>query len=194
MPSAPRSDLALEQGLAGVGIWALGQEAGREELWWALRERVQPRADAAPPNGSASLDPDSIRGDLEGRDLVAGSASLRLFASDGEDGSGLFLARVGLDDALDTDGQLVTGRSYPATDRIEFPLADEETGGSPESGPRSIHVQWRDVAGNWSAPIVIEVHVLDPVASTTPEDSACRLRPPRLSWTAADRPPPCARR
>ncbi len=165
-----KTDLALEQGLAGIGIWALGQEAGREELWWALRERVQPRADAAPPNGSASLDPDSIRGDLEGRDLVAGSASLRLFASDDEDGSGLFLARVGLDDALDTDGQLVTGRSYPATDRIEFPLADEETGGSPESGPRSIHVQWRDVAGNWSAPIVIEVHVLDPVASTTPED------------------------
>ncbi len=33
------------------------------------------------------------------------------------------LARIGLDDALDEDGQLVTGRSYPATERIEFPLA-----------------------------------------------------------------------
>ncbi len=167
-----KMDHALQQGLAGVGIWALGHEGDREELWWALRERVEPRADDAPPNGSASLDPDSIRGDLEGRDLVQGSASLRLFASDGEDGSGLFLARVGLDAALDEDGQLVTARSYPATERIEFPLADEETGGSPESGPRSVYVQWRDVAGNWSAPIVIEVHVLDPVASTTPEDLA----------------------
>ena len=102
--------------------------------------------------------------------MVQGSASLRLFASDGDDGSGLLLARIGLDDALDEDGALVTGRSYPATDRVEFALADEETGGSPESGPRSVHVQWRDLAGNWSVPIVIEVHVLDPVASTTPED------------------------
>jgi spore germination protein YaaH len=165
-----KMDHALEQGLAGVGIWALGHEGDREELWWALRERVEPRADDAPPNGSASLDPESIRGDLEGRDLVQGTAALRLFASDGDDGSGLFLTRVGLDPALDEDGQLVTGRSYPATERIEFPLADEETGGSPESGPRSIHVQWRDVAGNWSMPVVIEVHVLDPVSSATPED------------------------
>ena len=163
-------DHALEQGLSGVGMWAIGYEAGREELWWALRERVHPRADDAPPNGSAALDPDTIRGDVEGRDVVQGSASLRLFASDGDDGSGLLLARIGLDDALDEDGALVTGRSYPATDRIEFALADQETGGSPESGPRSVHVQWRDLAGNWSVPIVIEVHVLDPVASTTPED------------------------
>jgi hypothetical protein len=163
-------DLALGQGLAGIGVWALGQEGDREELWWALRERIEPRPDESPPNGSASLDPETVRGDLEGRDLVEGTAALRLFASDGEDGSGLLLARVGLDDEVDADGQLVTGRSYPATERIDFPLADAETGGSPESGPRSIHVQWRDLAGNWSVPLVIEVHVLDPEDSVTPED------------------------
>ena len=49
-------------------------------------------------------------------------------------------------------GQLVTGRTYPAVERIEFPLGDESTGGSAEEGPRSIHVQWRDLAGNWSMP------------------------------------------
>jgi hypothetical protein len=163
-------DHALGMGLTGVGVWALGQEAGREELWWALRQRQAPRVDDAAPNGTATLDPESVRGDLEGLDVVEGSAALRLFASDGEDGSGLLLARVGLSGELDADGQLVTGRTYPATDRIDFPLADEATGGSAEPGPRAIHVQWRDLAGNWSVPLVIEVHVLEPVASVTPED------------------------
>jgi hypothetical protein len=163
-------DFALDEGLAGVGIWALGHEAGRDELWWALRERLQPRTDTSSPNGSAALDPESIRGDLEGRDVVEGVASLRLFASDSVDGSGLLLTRIGLDGELAGDGQLVTGRTYPATDRIEFPLADPETGGSSEPGPRSIHVQWRDLAGNWSRPLVIEAWVVDPVASATPDD------------------------
>ena len=63
---------------------------------------------------------------------------------------------------------LVTGRTYPAVERIDFPLADESTGGSSDEGPRSIHVQWRDLAGNWSTPIVIEAYVLDPDATRTP--------------------------
>lgn len=165
-------DLALDRGLAGVGIWALGDEGGREELWWPIRRRTEGLVDATPPNGTATLDPDSLRGDLEGRDLVEGSASLRLFASDGEDGSGVFLARVGLDGALDEAGQLVTARSYPAAERIDFPLGDAETGGTSEPGPRSVHVQWRDVAGNWSIPLVIEVHVLEPATSATPVSMA----------------------
>jgi spore germination protein YaaH len=171
-------DLALGEGFAGVGIWALGYDAGHGELWWPLRRRVDATVDAAAPNGTATLDPDSLRGDLEGLDVVQGSASLRLFASDGDGGSGLYLVRLGLDDALDEDGQLVLGRSYPAVERIEFPLGDEETGGSPESGPRSVHVQWRDVAGNWSAPIVLEVHVLEPATSATPESLAAPAMSP----------------
>jgi hypothetical protein len=163
-------DLALERGLAGVGVWALGHDAGRDELWLALRDRLWPRIDTAPPNGSPALDPETVRGELEGLPVIEGSASLRLFASDSADGSGLALARVGLDGQLGADGQLVTGRTYPAVERIDFPLADESTGGSAEPGPRSIHVQWRDVAGNWSAPVVIEAWVVDPAASTTPGD------------------------
>ena len=46
----------------------------------------------------------------------------------------------------------------------------EETGGSAEAGPRAIHVQWRDVAGNWSIPVVLEAHVLDPDTTPTPAD------------------------
>ena len=136
-----------------------------EEMWWALRNQLQPRLDDAPPNGSAALDSEAIRGDIDGLDVVSGCAPLRLFAADDVDGSGLVLVRIGLDGELDEDGLLVIGRSYPAVERIDFPLGDAETGGSTEDGPRSIHVQWRDVAGNWSVPVVIEAHVLDP--STT---------------------------
>lgn len=163
-------DLALEQDLAGVGIWALGMEGGREEMWWALRNRLRPRVDETPPSGTPNLDPESLQGDIDGRSVVAGSARLRLFASDGPEGSGLAFVRIGLEGEVDQDGRLVTGRTYPAVERIVFPLGDESTGGSSEEGPRTIHVQWRDLAGNWSVPIVIEAHAVDPVASPTPED------------------------
>jgi hypothetical protein len=162
---------ALEQGLGGVGIWGLGMEAGREEMWWALRNQLRPRPDETPPFGSPALDPDAVQGDIDGRSIVVGTAPLRLLgAADDPRGSGLALARVGLAAEVDASGMLLTGRTYPAVDRIDFPLGDESTGGSSADGPRSIHVQWRDLAGNWSVPVVIEAHVLDPVATTTPAD------------------------
>ena len=97
-----------------------------------LRNQLRPRIDEPPPAGSPALDPDTIQGDIDGRDVIRGSASLRLFAADDAGGSGLALVRVGLDDETDADGRLVTARSYPAVERIEFPLADPETGGSAE--------------------------------------------------------------
>ena len=164
-------DFALEQELAGVGIWGLGMEEGRDEMWWALRNRLQPRLDTTPPFGSPALDPEALQGDVDGRAIVEGSAPLLLLgAADEPQGSGLALARIGLSGEVDAEGMLLTGRTYPAVDRIDFPLGDESTGGSAQDGPRSIHVQWRDLAGNWSVPVVIEAHVLDPVATLTPAD------------------------
>ena len=161
---------ALEQGLAGVGVWAAGMDGPREELWWALRNQIRPRLDEAPPNGSPALDPGTVQGDIDGLDVIRGSATLRLFAADDVDGSGLALVRIGLDGEVDEAGRLAVGRSYPAVERLEFPLADPETGGSDDEGPRSIHVQWRDLAGNWSIPVVLEAHVLDPDTTATPAD------------------------
>ncbi|MEX1296152.1 MAG: glycoside hydrolase family 18 protein [Candidatus Limnocylindrales bacterium] len=161
---------ALDAGLAGVGMWAPGMDGAREEMWWALRNQLRPIIDESPPNGSPALDPETVRGDIDGRGVVQGSASLRLFAADEVDGSGLALVRIGLEGALEEDGRLAVGRTYPAVERIEFPLADPETGGSPEEGPRSIHVQWRDLAGNWSTPVVLEAHVLDPATTAAPAD------------------------
>lgn len=161
-------DLALEQDLAGIGIWALGMDAGRDEMAAALRDRLRPAVDEQPPGGTPALDPDTIKGDIDGRAVISGSAVLRLFAADEAGGSGLGYVRIGLDGALDGDGQLRTGRTYPAVDRVVFPLGDASTGGSSTDGPRSIHVQWRDLAGNWSVPIVIEAQVLDPDTTATP--------------------------
>jgi hypothetical protein len=31
-------------------------------------------------------------------------------------------------------------------------------------------VQWRDLAGNWSVPVVIEAHALTPATTRTPDD------------------------
>jgi hypothetical protein len=165
-------DYALEQGLAGIGIWALGHEAGREELWWTLRHRLSRIHDVAPPNGSASLDREQVLGEHDGLDVVEGSATLRLFASDDTAGSGLAFVRIGLDEegAVSADGRLGTGRTYPAAERIEVPLGEPELGGSAEDGPRAIRVQWRDIAGNWSPPLVIEAWAQDPVAAPTPQD------------------------
>lgn len=163
-------ELALDEGLAGVGVWAMGMEAPHDELWLSLRNQLRPRLDETPPGGSAALDPDTAQGDIDGRPVVVGAATLRLFATDDEAGSGLAFVRIGLDGALDRDGRLRAGRTYPAVDRIEFPLGDEATGGSPADGPRSIHVQWRDLAGNWSVPLVIEAQVLSPTSTRTPAD------------------------
>jgi spore germination protein YaaH len=164
-------DFALAQDLGGVGIWGLGMEAGRAEMWWALRDRLRPGIDETPPFGSPALDPEALQGDIDGRAIVVGTAPLRLLgAADDPGGSGLALARIGLSGELDAEGMLVTGRTYPAVERIDFPLGDESTGGSAGDGPRTIHVQWRDLAGNWSVPVVIETHVLDPAVTQTPDD------------------------
>jgi hypothetical protein len=55
-------------------------------------------------------------------------------------------------------------------ERIDFPLADSDTGSSSDPGPRSIYVQWRDIAGNWSTPLALEVWVEQPIGMPTPED------------------------
>jgi len=163
-------DLAIDQDLAGVGIWALGMDGDRDELWATLQGRLQPGWDEVPPGGTPALDPDTVKEGSDGRPRVSGSADLLLYAADEPGGSGLGYVRIGLDDALDQDGRLMLGRTYPAVERIRFPLGDASTGGSAEDGLRRIHVQWRDLAGNWSVPLVIEADVTDPEVTATPAD------------------------
>lgn len=46
---------ALGKGLRGVGIWALGYQGTRPELWSVLRLVIEGATDATPPSGSAAL-------------------------------------------------------------------------------------------------------------------------------------------
>jgi spore germination protein YaaH len=155
-------DLALTSGLAGVGIWALGFDGERPELWAALRQQLEPSIDEEAPNGSASLEPTAGSGQRSGLTIVEGSAPILTFASDEQDGSGLAFVRISLAPDLADDGTLALGRTFPASRAVTVPLGDPAIGGTDEPGRRDIHLQWRDIAGNWSAPLVISVWADDP--------------------------------
>ena len=57
--SAPRSTTRSSSSSPASASGRLGHEAGREEMWWAARDRLRPRDDDEPPNGSASIEPDA---------------------------------------------------------------------------------------------------------------------------------------
>ncbi len=195
---------ALGKGLRGVGIWALGQQGTRPELWSALRLAVAGGKDATPPSGGAALAPESVAGAREGLPLVGDTLRVDLMADDGADGSGVAFVRISTGGRLTPDGQLKRGTTFPATDSVEITLPDawpvdevfipgasaaspspsaEASAGPlpsarpqplstppPTSGsrPLTIRVQWRDVAGNWSGPVVLHVFY-EAGASVEPE-------------------------
>ena len=155
-------DFAVGKGLAGIGIWALGHDLGRPEMWLSLRHKVHPRTDFLAPSGSVHIRRASITGERMGLKVVKGSAAMRLSASDGKHGSGLAFVRIGLSGQQEANGRLARARTYPVSERIVFPLGESGTGGSAHAGRRAIHVQWRDIEGNWSTPLVINVWVQHP--------------------------------
>ena len=183
--------LARRRDLRGVGIWALGYEGQRPELWAALRYGLQRAPDGHPPVGEASVDPGSVIGSHAGRPVVGQTAMLRLSASDGDDGSGLAFVRLSSRGRLAKGGALQHGTTFPSVGAVGITLPDAvavgdvfipggadgagEADASPapsaapsppaasELEPVTIHVQWRDVAGNWSAPVSVKVW-LDPRA------------------------------
>ena len=147
-------DLALDRASRASASGRSGYEAGRE------RDVVgAPPAAAADRRRRAAERDDrrSTRRPSWARWRAAtssrASASLLLFASRRrQDGSGLALARVGLDGELDARASSSAARPTRAVERVTVPLGDPAIGGSGEDGPRTIHVQWRDLAGNWSPP------------------------------------------
>ena len=177
-----KAGLARRKGLRGVGIWALGYEGDQPELWSALRYRLEHTTDKEPPSGSARVAAGSVLGTHDGLPLVGDTVTLELVASDGEDGSGLAFVRMATKERRRDEGSLKRGTTFPALDSVTISLPDatavDETFApgtavepgqtpppSPDPGrslpaapaPLSIHVQWRDIAGNWSTPVTIDV-------------------------------------
>ena len=160
--------LATRKGLRGVGIWALGYQGDHPELWSALRLGLRDSVDHVPPVGSVTVAPESRLGLHDGLPVVGRSAVLALEADDGPDGSGVVFVRVSSRGRLSDRGSLQNGSTFPATDslRVSMPKAGPvqevfvPPGQTPpavafveaDPGPVILHVQWRDVAGNWSLP------------------------------------------
>jgi spore germination protein YaaH len=167
--------LALDQGLRGIGIWALGDDGAHPELWSALRLALGTVTDSKAPTGTAtldtSLDPALAGKKEQGLPVVAGVARLALEPDDGSAGSGIAFVRIS--DLADlADGQLVTGRTYPSMASVDVSLTDPAIGGSADTGKRSVYVQWRDVAGNWSEVVSIQAwNKRAPAASPSPSPS-----------------------
>jgi spore germination protein YaaH len=168
--------LALDLGLRGVGIWALGDDGAHPELWSALRLALGTTTDTKAPTGTATLDSSldpALAGKKEGGlQVVQGTVRLTLAPDDGIAGSGAAFVRVS-DVADMAEGQLVTGRTYPTLASVDVSLADPAIGGSEDTGKRTVYVQWRDVAGNWSDVVSIQVwNKRAPAASPSPSPSA----------------------
>jgi hypothetical protein len=174
--------LARRKDLRGIGVWALGYDGEQPELWSALRYGLERPKDREAPSGTATIDAASILGDDEGVPMVGETVRLTLEASDGIDGSGLAFVRVSARGKRDDDGSLTRGTTFPATDAIVISLpevtavdevfapdvaaeagpapaasAQPDASSPPEPVPVSIRVQWRDIAGNWSEPVTVDV-------------------------------------
>ena len=169
-----KTRFAVRKSLRGVGIWALGHQGDRPELWSALRLGLHGSQDHQPPIGSVSLMPQSVIGMREGLPVVGHSVSLATEAGDGTDGSGVAFVRVASRGRLDDGGSLRYGTTFPAGDsvRVSMPSAEPvqdvfvPAGETPpavpipdsDPGPVTLRIQWRDVAGNWSAPERLRVY------------------------------------
>jgi hypothetical protein len=175
--------LARRKGLRGVGIWALGYDGDRSELWSALRYGLERQKDTKPPVGTVTLEPASILGEHDGRPLVGETVTLALEASDGDEGSGLAFVRVSARGKRNDDGSLRRGTTFPAGDALvvslpgvtavdevflpdaaleasaapTLPATSDEDVTAPEPVPLNIRVQWRDISGNWSTPVQVLV-------------------------------------
>lgn len=210
---------ALEEGMRGVGMWALGYTGAYRGMWNVLALATGDLSDTTPPAGTAAI-AEGASGTHEDLPVVTGDVVLRLEARD-EGGSELAFVRIANEPGVDADGALIEGSTWPATGRVAWSLEEgpivipprtrpvrtpgpsgppREPDASAEPGPgvsppasaqapappspsatpppvqgvRSIHVQWRDVAGNWSSPITLDVWYAPegsvmPPATPTPE-------------------------
>jgi len=175
---AAKVSFARASALRGVGIWALGFDGRDHELWSALRIALGTQTDTRPPQGSASIDPVAIAGRHGALpDVVArgGLVTIRTSADDGPNGSGMAFVRLSNTPGV-VSGELAAGRTYPDTTSVEWSLLDPTVGGTADLRERTVWVQWRDVAGNWSAPRRVRLWVRSippaPVASPAPSAAA----------------------
>lgn len=100
--------------------------------------------DNTPPSGSVAIN----GGDASTTRTVV---SLSVPASDK---SGVSQVRLS-NSPKTSGGVLQLHRTYAYSSRVTWDLADTATGGSRTAGARTVYVQWKDKAGNWS-PVALD--------------------------------------
>jgi len=118
--------LALRKKLRGVGIWALGYQGSRQELWSALRFSLGQGRDVLPPQGTATIALESVLEERDGLPVVGQTVTLDLDVSDVLDGSGVAFVRVATRGRLDDNGKLKVGTTFPAVDSVSISLPDAD--------------------------------------------------------------------
>ncbi|WP_200207479.1 hypothetical protein [Micromonospora coerulea] len=140
--------------------------------------------DTLPPTGSVTINSGTSY-------TTSTSVSLSMPASD----TGTGVSQVRISNRSDTSGGLLTYgavREWTATPQ-SWSLADSAYGGSTANGTRSVYVQFRDGAGNWS-PVQSDAIVLDtvapaitaPVAVPATSSQVTSSVPTRVTWSATD--------
>ena len=190
--------LALDSGLRGVGIWALGFDGTQPELWSALQLALGTMTDKTAPKGTVAVDPKIIGGTRGGLPSVVaggGLVKLQLSATDGAKGSGVAFVRLSNSGQM-TGGQLLKGRTFPSSDGVAWTVSDPTVAGSNAKGTRTVWAQWRDVAGNWSAPVKVRFYVRSltpppaPPAAPSPSPSPSGSPAPSGSPVPSESPSP----
>ena len=173
---------ALDEGLRGVGMWALGNTGTLAGMWTVIDLTIGDQVDTVAPEGQAEIQAGPLGGE-PGPPVVDGPATVQLSAIDDQGGSGLAFVRLSNGTEVDEQGALVEGSTWPATGSVLWSVEDGQVvvppaprptstprktpkpSATPEpseappvyQGARTINVQWRDVAGNWSEPVGVEV-------------------------------------
>jgi hypothetical protein len=120
--------------------------------WYLHNEMPLPASDATAPTGTVSIAAGAAF-------TTTATVSVAVPATDA--GSGMSLVRLANAAAVDGNGVLndASAKSLTYTTPVNWTLA----GGG--DGTKTVYVQWRDAAGNWSAP-VNDTIVLDATAPT----------------------------
>ncbi len=181
--------LARRKGLRGIGIWALGYDGDQPELWSALRYGFEKTTDREPPTGEAAIDAAGILGhrggvpsvgetitlELRGVPMGTMAAASRSYVSRPAGGAtAMVRSRAGRPSIRPFGGHLAPrrhrrGRGLCARrggrgEPFPFGIAGPRSTVAARQVPVSIRIQWRDIAGNWSNPVRVDV-VYQPTAS-----------------------------
>ncbi len=126
---------ALEQGMRGVGMWALGYTGGLPGMWMVIDLTVGDRVDTQAPRGEASVQPGPL-GRHQGMPVAAGPVQVDLRGNDEQGGSGMAFVRLSNEPDVAADGALVSGTTWPATGQVTWSVVDGQVVIPPRLGSK----------------------------------------------------------